>query len=219
MNTYWEMVWSDADIQEYLLYIKKYLDSDWSFIKLFHEYGVNYVCDAACGYGAFSTLLSVNGFRTVGFDVAQTSVDLTKKVLKQFDIMTDEYIVSDITDILFPTEVFDGVVAHAVIDHLRYQDAQEAILELLRILKPGGLLYLSFDPLEEEDLALKHERLGDGSFLYRSPGRDGLLFHYYEDIDIETLLKDMSIIYRGKNNRNEREVIIKKEGTIRNGST
>jgi hypothetical protein len=55
--------------------------------------------------------------------------------------------------------------------------------------------------------------------LYRSPERDGLLFHYYEDIDIETLLSDMSIIHRGKNNRNEREVIIKKEGTLRNGST
>ena len=35
----------------------------------------------------------------------------------------------------------------------------------------------------------------------------------------EYLLDGMSIIYRGKNNRNEREMIIKKEGTVRNGST
>ncbi len=142
MNTYWETVWSDPDIREYLAYIKRYFHADWSFIKLFHEHGSNYICDAACGYGAFSALLSFNGFRTAGFD-----------------------------------------------------------------------------PIEKEDLALEHEKLEDGSFLYRSPERDGLLFHYYEDNDIETLLDGMSIIYRGKNNRNEREMIIKKEGNVRNGST
>ena len=210
MNNYWEKVWSDPDLQEYQIYILKYMHSEWSFIKLFHRDGIKLVCDAACGFGAMSALLASNGFQIAGFDVAQSAVDLTKKLLHQYEFNTDEYIKSEITSIRYPSERFDGVVAHSVIDHLNYSDANIAIMELLRILRPGGLLYLSFDPLEEKDLMMEYDILEDGSFVYKGPDREGLLFRYYEESDIDQLLGNRTVVYRGVNHRGEREIILRK---------
>ncbi len=121
------------------------------------------------------------------------------------------YCACDICSIDFPDASFDAVVAHAVLDHLPVKVVQHAILELHRIIRDGGLIFLSFDPLEPEDLEEPHEIMPDGSFLYIGGGRDGLLFHYYNDEEIQSLLIGRDIIQWHQNPRGDREILIQKK--------
>jgi SAM-dependent methyltransferase len=207
MMEYWDSVWAKPDINEYIGYVEGYATAKSGFLDLFVSQGVKTVCDAACGFGAYSVMLRKNGFMVKGFDISINSIELTREILQAFDCPPDEYKVCGITDIHYRDAVFDAAIAHAVIDHLPMPDAGIAIQELFRIIKPKGLLYLSFDGLSQEDIDNEHQVLDDGSFLYS----DGLLFHYYTDDDIRLLLHGKNIVYESTNERGDRELVLQKE--------
>lgn len=210
MDRYWENVWDAPKLERYEGYILGKMKNSYGFLHVFEENHIKKVCDAACGFGAYSVLLSSKGYQVTGFDVAKSAIRLTKANMQNFGFNADGYIVSDITDIAFPTGGFDAVVAHAVIDHLPVASASQAINELVRIVKDGGLIYLSFDGLEDDDLSLEHEVLEDGSFLYTDESRAGLRFKHYQDKEIKKLLNGRNIIYQETNKRGERERVIRK---------
>lgn len=208
---YWDNEWNSQTIEEYQSYLEGHLRAKPWFLSVFQKRNVSRVCDAACGFGAYGAMLAANGYRVSGFDASSAAVSITKRLFERNNLEFDQYIVCDICRIAFPDQWFDATVAHAVLDHLDTNSAKEAVIELLRITKPGGLVYISFDPLDKDDLAEPHKELPDGSFLYTSGARSGLLFHYYSDQDIHTLFADNPIIHWNLNNRGEREIILSKE--------
>lgn len=104
--------------------------------------------------------------------------------------------------------MFDAAVAHSVLEHMTVEDAKRGLLELDRIVRPGGLVYVSFDSLEE-DRKLQHAILADGTYHYQEGKRDGMLFHHYSDEEIRELLKghQRQIIYFATNYCGERDVV------------
>ena len=57
-------------------------------------------------------------------------------------------------------------------------DAQKGIAELERITKEDGIIYLSFDILDEEDERLPHEILPDGSYQYTQYARKQIRYDF-----------------------------------------
>lgn len=206
MEEYWNGIWSNADIAKYISYVKGYVTWKPDFMKIFVEHGVKIVCDAACGFGAYSVMLAKNGFDVCGFDVSNEAVQLTRQILQKFSCAVGEYKTCSITNIKFDNSSFDAVVAHAVIDHLSWESAKIALEELFRIIKSGGLLYLSFDPMGEDDERRTHKKCPDGSRVYE----DGLLFRHYTDEDICLLINGRNVIWSNTNTRGEREFVLQK---------
>ena len=157
------------------LYI--YLDDSYqskdNIIDIFREYRVNTICDAACGYGAYSLAFASNGFQVTSFDISPSAAEITRQGLERYGITADVKAAS-ILSTGYGDEVFDGVVAGSVLDHMTVADAQKALSELYRITKPGGLILVSFDTAEESDLEMAHERRSDGSPRYAesTPARE-----------------------------------------------
>ena len=207
---YWEKEWNSDSPDAYQTYLLGHISAKPWFLEEFHRFGVSTVCDAACGFGAYSAMLSANGFFVSGFDISQNAVNLTIDLLNRNNLEHLTYRVCDICRIDFPDASFDAVVAHAVLDHLPVKDVRRALLELHRVTKDGGLIFLSFDPLEPEDLEEPHEVMPDGSFLYVGGGREGLLFHHYTDEKIQCLLQDRTILQWKENSRGERQLLIQR---------
>lgn len=207
-DDYWDSVWAGEKVEDY----KKYINPDYpyKFIEIFKQNNILNICDAACGFGKFSAVCSKNNFKVSGFDVSENAVNLTKAMLEELKLKYIEFKVCSMMDIQFETGSFDGVVAHAVIDHFKTEDAQKALSELLRITKENGLICLSFDGIEEDDLNLFHEVLEDGSFKYTDESRNGLIFKYYTDEDIYRLIAGKEILFFNKYKSGTREVIIRK---------
>lgn len=208
MNSFWESIWSGSKAGEYQKYIN--IKTDYQFIDIFKMNKILSVCDAGCGFGKYSVICAYNGFEVSGFDISETAVAITKEMLNKYNLKFKDYRVCSITNINFDDRTFDGVVAHSVIDHLTYIDAEKAVNELLRVTKKNGLIYVSFDALEEDDISLPHIVLEDGSLKYTSGKRKDMIFRYYKNDEIKGLFKGFDFIYFNVNEYGERDIIIKK---------
>lgn len=209
MDGFWNRIWDNSKTESFKKYIN--LNLEYEFINYFKKEGLINVCDAACGFGKYSSILSNNGFYVSGFDVSKEAVKLTKDMLKSLSLTFQDYKVCGITNIAFKTSSFDGAAAHAVIDHLTMEDAYKAMDELFRITKKDGLIYISFDGLENDDISLPHIVLADGSYKYTEGSREGMIFKYYSDQDIEKLLYNRKIIWINHKKSGEREIILRRE--------
>ncbi|MGH4138761.1 class I SAM-dependent methyltransferase [Clostridium sp.] len=209
MNTYWRSVWTGREVKDYKKYIN--LNYEYKFINIFKQNNISHICDAACGFGKYSAILSKNNFKVSGFDISEEAVSLTKAMLNDFGLKFMEFCVCSITNIRYQDEHFDGVVAHAVIDHLKTTEAIKALNELFRITKKNGLIYLSFDGIEDDDSELSHEVLEDGSFKYIDDLRKGMIFKYYINEEIKKLIIGKQILYFNTKQNGEREIILRKE--------
>ncbi|MDO5399836.1 MAG: class I SAM-dependent methyltransferase [Eubacteriales bacterium] len=206
---FWETCWQRDTDRDYGKYLKAFYQKQDPMIDLFKRHHVRHVCDAACGYGAYSLMLASNGFQVEGFDISQTSVELTKKLLGKYGIDTSNYKAASVLDTGYAA-IFDAVVAVSVLDHLYAADARAALTELLRIVKPGGLVVVSFDNLDEDDLKRQHILAADGSILYTDPSWGGMIFHPYADGELADWLSQYRIIHHYQNSRNERFYVIEK---------
>jgi ubiquinone/menaquinone biosynthesis C-methylase UbiE len=106
------------------------------------------VLDAGCGPGRhLSEAFRRNGVQVVGIDINPEDVVKTRNILR---IMDNEgeggkgpwgVCVGDITKLPYPDVAFDVVICSEVLEHI--PDDRQAIDEIIRVLKPGGLLAVS----------------------------------------------------------------------------
>lgn len=209
-NLYWEQCWRKEKPEELYNYLNAYRNLKSKEIDVFKEHNVVKVCDAACGFGAYSLAYSMNGFDVHSFDISDTAIEMTKKGLMKYGINPEKVKVASILETGYTDAFFDGVIAHAVIDHLTTEDAVKALGELLRITKVDGLVLITFDIAENEDFEAEHITRADGTMEYVKGSRKGMLFkpHDWEMIDV--FLKGFNIIYREEKVERERIVILKK---------
>lgn len=209
-NEYWENCWKSEDTKQLEKYLANFNQRSNSIIEYFRSNNITHVCDVACGFGAYSLLFASNGFLVEGFDISPTSVEITKAGLSKYNIDSSRYKVANILATGYADETFEGLIVHAVLDHLTVTDAYKALDELHRITKPSGLIYISFDAIEEDDLETPHEVLADGSLLYTEGERCSMIFHPYTDSEIKTLLSGRNIEKSIIQDGSERVVILRK---------
>ena len=103
------------------------------------------ILDVGCGNG-YTTKIFAKKYNSkiYGIDYAPKMVDIAKQSLVESDTLGEiQFDVQDCLDINFQNNLFDIVYTERCIQNLPELKLQEqAILELLRVLKPGGKLIL-----------------------------------------------------------------------------
>jgi len=94
----------------------------------------NKILDVGCGNGYFSQIAEFIGWDAVGIDIDSEAV----KTANQLGVKAIE---SNLYNIPFDNESFDVVTMNHVIEHLH--EPLTALREVLRVLKPGGMIWLS----------------------------------------------------------------------------
>ncbi len=207
---FWETCWQNEDRESLFQYLASYRGLALPEFALFRQQGVKTVCDAACGFGAYTLALLSNGFAVKGFDISETAVEITAEGLKAFGY-APELKRASVLDTGYPDGAFDAALAYSVLDHMRFSDAQSAVEELFRIIRPGGLVMLSFDTAEAEDYAHPHEVLPDGSLRYTEGSkRAGMIFCPYDDALIRRLTEGREVLSRRTNQKGNQIIVLKK---------
>lgn len=100
----------------------------------------------------------------------------------------------DMRQLAISDESMSFVYSYNSIFHMRKHDVKEAINEMKRVLKPGGLLFVNF-------LTLKDFRVGDGvdlgEYQYKQMEDDEFVIHsYYDYHEADSMFDDMQLIYK-----------------------
>lgn len=121
--------------------IREARESHWrEFVRLPAE---GRVLDAGCGNGDYTRLALQQDVRVWAFDLSPEMVASTERRLSAAGLAAEELQVASVVDIPYPDEMFDVVICFAVIDHVPDEHRTEAVRELVRVLKPGGTLYIN----------------------------------------------------------------------------
>ena len=110
-------------------YLKPYIDT----VDKFAPPGAK-ILDMGCGNGLSSCMLSERGYWVVGSDISL--LFLSDSAHLQSDRL--KYQVCDALDLSFCDEAFDVVCSNELIEHVT--DASGTLLEMIRVLKKGGIL-------------------------------------------------------------------------------
>lgn len=204
-KNFWEARWKTGEPEAFGVHLEKYWHWKDEVVGIFKSHGIRTVCDAACGYGAYSLAFASNGFLVKSFDISPAAAGITRRCLEKYGIAADVK-AANILSTGYGDEEFDGVIASSVLDHMTASDARKALTELYQITKPGGLILVSFDMPEETDRDTPHEVLADGSLRYA----DGMIFHPCGEAEINLLLAGKTVIYEHINQKNEQIRILKK---------
>ena len=109
--------------------------------------------DIGCGCGREVAWLHANGFSAVGFDPSEGLLNEARRRYPSFKFAHAEL------PELRGVGTFDNVLCETVIMHLERAQIATAVRRLLDIVKPSGILYLSWRVTDKADLRDPHGRL------------------------------------------------------------
>ena len=130
-------------------YFGEYRDFWWNldFLKLMSERlsfnQVQTVLDVGCGVGHWGQLLArvlPKSVQLTGVDREESSLDQARERVKTQELSA-QYLYGDVTALPFVDNTFDMVTCQTVLIHLK--NPQAGLKEMLRVLKPGGLLLVT----------------------------------------------------------------------------
>jgi 2-polyprenyl-3-methyl-5-hydroxy-6-metoxy-1,4-benzoquinol methylase len=116
-------------------------------ISFLEQVGVKFggrLLDAGCGGGGMALSFAEEVDEVVAIDLAARFDDAGFRLAAERGVRNLSFARADGQALPFEDASFDIVLSHAVIEHVA--DAQRYLLELARVVKPGGVIYLSTAP-------------------------------------------------------------------------
>ncbi len=104
----------------------------------------NHVLDAGCGYGQWSLALSLMNRQVSSCDISHLRIDLLRDLVKNLGVVNLDLRVSGLAALPYPDGCFDAVFCYGVIFLTPWR---QSLAELVRVLRPGGTLYVNANGL------------------------------------------------------------------------
>jgi SAM-dependent methyltransferase len=146
-----------SDQNDFQRYLVPASDTPFSLEYAFHLLGDlsgKTVVDLGCGSGENLIPLVHRGAHVVGLDLSPELIDLARARLAEASLHAD-LCVASAYDTNLPTGVADVILCAAILHHLELNRAKQ---EILRILRPGGLLVIK-EPIRSSSLLDRLRRI------------------------------------------------------------
>lgn len=161
-------------------------------VELLRDRGFHRILDLGCGAGRHLVYLAKQEFEVYGIDISETGLEHARRWLARERLVA--YLSkSDMTQIPFPDGIFDGLISLYVIHHNTLENMRKTVAEIHRVLRPGGLAFLTL-------LAKRNERPGQGmeiepdTFIHDAGPDCGVPHHYSDRGEVEELLRGFRIL-------------------------
>lgn len=130
------------------------------------------ILDFGCGSGRDTAYFREKGFTVTPTDGSEGMCRFASEYLKT-PVRLLEF--NELDDV----EMYDGIYASASIMHLEYEKLLEVFPKMIRALKPGGIIYVSFKYGEEDGF------LGKRYYCYMNEKRFAEMMAQFEELSIE----------------------------------
>lgn len=137
-NHPWERIFAE----EGRVFTEK-LPAQVEFTERFQQHGFQKVLDLGCRNGRHVIALCSQGFEVIGLDISKTGLDLTQQWLKEVDLTAHLVLADTRLPLPLPDNAVEGIISTQVIHHAYQAEVQLAINEIYRVLKVGGLAFVT----------------------------------------------------------------------------
>ncbi len=152
--------------------------------------GAAQVLDVGCGMGRWCIYMAKRGLTPTGVDIVDKAIQTAKK-WADLEGVDAAFAVASATALPFQAGAFEGYIGSNLLEHLGLEDARQAVKELRRVIRPGGVFFLSFDGLDNDPSP--HEVMTDGSWFFTKGPFNGLMWRYFTDAEITDLLAGLEL--------------------------
>ena len=181
--------WDSIFTERGRLFTKPHTDIE-RVVTLIRDSRGSRILDLGCGTGRHIVYFTRLGFDVYGFDASPKALKMTLEWLRSENLEADlrEHLMEE----PFPYEddFFDAVISVQVIHHNLMKSIRKTINEIERVLKPGGMLFVTFPvltpgPVSEED-DWKLAEVEEGTFIPQRGWESGIPHHYFSPEEIPT---------------------------------
>jgi len=104
------------------------------------------VLDAGCGAGLPFTKYLSDRFDVIGIDLSEKQIELAKK-----NVPNAQFFVRDMTELDYPDNFFDGILAYYSIIHVPRDEQYDLFVNFHRMLKPNGVALFSLHSTDDPE--------------------------------------------------------------------
>jgi len=148
--------------------------------------GVRDVLDLGCGTGRHSLLLGGFGFRVEALDASSEALKILSKKADEAGLTNIRTVQGQMQALPYAESVFDAVVCTWAMGHGLLSDSEQAVAEIYRVLRPGGIVITDF--MSTEDSSYGHgEELELNTFVGSVKGEEHIPHHYFQYGELERI--------------------------------
>lgn len=176
-------------------------------VNFFKKHGVKKILDLGCGTGRHVIYFAKNGFKVYGIDIAEQGIKIAREWLKEEKLQADLRVGSIYKKLPYRNGFFDAVISTNTIHHEKIENIRKAILEIERVLKPKGLIFITVRKRKFKKFYPKFtiiERYGHQKYRYKlldsrtyvpiEGGEKGLIHYLFNKKLIRKEFKDFKIL-------------------------
>lgn len=180
-ETEWELIWEEiynrqGEVQHEVL---KTVEEAAQYFK---EHKAQKVLDLGCGMGRHSLYLSKQGFDVTSCDISRKGLEVTKKKANKAGFNIDTTC-CDMRELPFKDNTFDAILCVWVSGHGNLQDMKKHACEMLRVVKPNGIIFVDYPSRDDERYGIGTE-IEANTFLDNMPGEEKIPHHYCDEAEI-----------------------------------
>jgi SAM-dependent methyltransferase len=153
---------------------------------------VRRVLDLGCGNGSNARFFAQQGYEAHGIDIASAAIELGRAWFASEGLPGDLR-VGSCMELPYENAHFDAVVSHGVLDHLTPDDGLKTMAEVRRVLKPGGLCFLTLVAVNDCEYG-RGKPAGRNTFVLEDGYEKGLPQHYFDQEEISRLHEGFAVL-------------------------
>ncbi|KUK82541.1 MAG: methyltransferase type 11 [Microgenomates bacterium 39_6] len=129
------------------------------FVELLKKNKVQKVLDVGCGSGEHLLSLAKEGFKVWGFDLSFEAIEIAKKTFADAGFEADFKVASMHKKLPYKDNFFDLVYSLRTLNHGRRGNVEFTAKEMHRVLRPGGLMFITVIKILGRKRAIGRTRL------------------------------------------------------------